>query len=1129
MISGHMNDFTGDVSAADLAFLAGGGEMGERMRTHDWARTALGPPARWPQSLRTAISICLKCSFPIVVLWGEHFVHFYNDEYRSILGAKHPALGKTGPEVWPEIWSTVGPMLEGVMRSGEATRARDLLLPMHRAADSGVLEDCYFSFSYSPIVDELGHIAGVFCPVIETTETVKAQRRLQDEGGRLRDLFAQAPSFMAVLEGPDHRFVLANETYQEIFGPRPLIGRSLLEAFPEIEGQGVVAILDKVRATGTAFRATANLVLIRRPGAAQSEKRYFDVVYQPIPDADGSTGGIFVQGVDISERIGREQRDACLKQIERLAHEHVDALEIPRSAARLLAEHLQADRCAYAEVDSDENGFTITGDYTVRLRSTVGRYHMSEFGAAALDHMHRGQPWIVDDCDLDPRLQANERVAYHAIQMQAVICVPLLRAGRFVACMAVHSQAPRAWHAGDVELTVAVADRCQESIERARIERELRYNEERFRKLVEATSQILWSADAQGQVETGSPSWQAFTGQDFAQQRGTGWLDALHPDDRRRLERSWPQAVARGTPVDDEYRLRHVDGSWRWTEVRAIPVRNADGTIREWVGMNTDVTPRKNAERRDAFLVRVDDAIRPLSDPDEIAFASMRMLCEELGADRTTYFEVDADQAIAHVMRNHAPHIRPLVGDHVIADYGSSFVEAMRGNYPLAFEDADQGGLTPDQRRRFVEVQAEAAIVVPLRKDDRLTAILGVYQGHRRQWTQQDIELTRLLVNRCWESIERARVARALQEGDRRKDEFIATLAHELRNPLAPLRNAMAVLTRGAPGISTERLFTMMERQVDHLVHMVDDLLDVSRITRGKIEIRRQRVDLVEVVRNAIDTSRPWIESARHRFEPTFPEQPVPVRGDIVRLTQIFANLLNNASKYTPEGGQIGLRVWTEAGKALVRVTDNGVGIAPEMRSRVFEIFAQVPAGQHRTGDGLGIGLSLVKSLVALHDGTVKVHSEGLGKGSSFLVSLPLAEASDAADAVQATTVAPPQRELRRVLVVDDNRDAADSIAMVLAALGADVRVAYDGNTALELIESYRPTVALLDIGMPEMDGYQLARRIRARSTGQQVILVALTGWGQEDDQRQSREAGFDRHLIKPVSFDVLKQVVMAV
>jgi signal transduction histidine kinase len=392
-----------------------------------------------------------------------------------------------------------------------------------------------------------------------------------------------------------------------------------------------------------------------------------------------------------------------------------------------------------------------------------------------------------------------------------------------------------------------------------------------------------------------------------------------------------------------------------------------------------------------------------------------------------------------------------------------------------------------------------------------------------------------LLVRALRYAIERGRIEEELRrrveqlaEMDRRKDEFLATLAHELRNPLAPIRNALHLLRMwGNRGPAAERVHEMMERQVRHMVRLVDDLLEVSRITRGKIELRKERVDLAAVVRSAVETSRPLIEAAHHHLAISLPPEPLILEADAIRLAQVIANLLNNAAKYTEEGGQIWLTARREGGEAAVSVRDSGLGIPADMLPRVFDMFAQVDRTLKRSQGGLGIGLTLARTLVEMHGGRVEARSSGPGQGSEFTVRLPLAAAESAAgspahgSAPQA--VGPSQQ---RVLVVDDNRDAADSLGMLLKYLGADAYVVYDGPSALEAVRTYRPSIVFLDIGMPGMDGHEVARQVRQEPEFRDVKLIAMTGWGQEEDRRRSQAAGFDHHQVKPANAETLQALL---
>ena len=377
---------------------------------------------------------------------------------------------------------------------------------------------------------------------------------------------------------------------------------------------------------------------------------------------------------------------------------------------------------------------------------------------------------------------------------------------------------------------------------------------------------------------------------------------------------------------------------------------------------------------------------------------------------------------------------------------------------------------------------------------------------------------------------EERRAEEALREADRRKDEFVAMLAHELRNPLAPICASLQILnTPGVDSATGERSREMMGRQVQQLVRLVDDLLDVSRVMRGKIELRPEQVDLASVVARAVETAQPHVEAQRHELTMCLPPKSMPVRADPVRLAQVVGNLLTNAAKYTEANGRIWLTARREGDWAVLRVRDNGIGIAPDMLSRIFELFVQADHTTTRSQGGLGIGLTLVKSLVEIHGGTVEAHSAGLGRGSEFVVRLPLMtlaheEPGERENGDQPQRAASPPGQ--RLLVVDDNMDAADSLAILLRLRGHEVRVAYDGSSALELVKGYRPDLVFLDIGMPGMDGYELARRLRRQPGLEQVRLAALTGYGQEEDRRLSREATIDHHLVKPVEPEALEALL---
>jgi signal transduction histidine kinase/CheY-like chemotaxis protein len=425
-----------------------------------------------------------------------------------------------------------------------------------------------------------------------------------------------------------------------------------------------------------------------------------------------------------------------------------------------------------------------------------------------------------------------------------------------------------------------------------------------------------------------------------------------------------------------------------------------------------------------------------------------------------------------------------------------------------------QGADSPIAVRALQTLGNVTLVERPTRVSALVSAVRTALRGRARQYqTRTHLQ-------------ERERAASALRDADRRKDEFLAMLAHELRNPLAPASNAVEVLRMSAVTDPTARdALAMLERQIRVLVRLVDDLLDVARITRGKVVLRKEPVELARIVGNAVETSRPLMEMHRHRLTVTLPTAPVRLDADAMRLSQVFANLLNNAAKYTDAGGEITVAARVEGEEVVVTVRDTGVGIPADRIEEIFDMFTQLETGTDRAHGGLGVGLRVVRSLVEMHGGRVAVKSAGARRGSEFTVRLPLADGTHGkAAATNARRSESPARY--RVLIVDDNRDAAVSLGMVLRLQGAEVHTVYDGPSALAALERVRPIAVVLDLGMAGMDGYEVARRIRRDPRFGKVALIALSGWGQEDDFRRTRDAGFDHHLVKPPDLGELQSLL---
>ncbi|HYD77623.1 hybrid sensor histidine kinase/response regulator [Ramlibacter sp.] len=667
---------TPTVDAVAPAFLNGGGQVGALMRAHDWSGSGLGDPSTWPQSLRSVVELMLNSKFPMFLVWGPQLCCLYNDAYVDILGSKHPwALGRRFQEVWSEIWDDLIPLVDQALK-GEAVFRENLPLTMHR---HGFDEPVWFTFSYSPVRDESGEVAGMYCACVETTEQVLAESYRKEENERFRALFEQAPGFMAILRGKDFVFDLTNHAYSQMVGHREIVGKPARVALPEVVDQGFISLLDQVYESGEPYVGRAVPVKLQRRPDEPLEERFLDFVYQPIRDARGAVTGIFAQGSDVTEhkRAGEE--------------------------LRLLAANLS---------------------------------------------------------------QAN-----------------------------------------------------------------------------------------------------------------------------------------------------------------------------------------------------------------------------------------------------------------------------------------------------------------------------------------------------------------------RRQSEFLATLAHELRNPLAPMRTALDLMRIAPDSASLARTRDLMERQLGHLVHLVNDLLDVARISTGKIELKKERVLLRDIVVSAVETTLPGIEARNQDLRVQVPDEPIWLDADPNRLAQVIGNLLTNARKYTGDGGRIELAVRREGNEAVVVVADDGIGISADSLPHIFDMFTQVGHGIDHSQGGLGIGLSLVRRLTGKHGGRVEAHSAGPGQGSTFTLWLPIAGEPEPAAAVAAPGYVDPrpaaQRPLR-ILIADDNRDAAELLKEVLEIDGHVVRVAHDGRSALELAKDFVPDLALLDLGMPVMNGYELAKAMRQTPQLRSARLAAITGWGAKEDRERSKAAGFDHHLTKPVDLGTL-------
>ncbi|MFC0676702.1 PAS domain S-box protein [Lysobacter korlensis] len=628
----------------------------------------------------------------------------------------------------------------------------------------------------------------------------------------------------------------------------------------------------------------------------------------------------------------------------------------------------------------------------------------------------------------------------------------------------------------------------------------LRESEQRFRALFEQSTGGIAQVDLEGRFVLVNDRYCEIVGRSREELLTLRMQDLTHSQDVGGNVSLFAQ-LAQGLIADFTIEKRYVrpDGSAVWVQSAVSGARGADGRVRYITAMVADITDLRVARERQAAL------------------AAQRQLA--LDAARLGWWQYD----LATGLVTHDARYAEIYGLEGPGPRRAEEIGAL-----LHPEDAPRLWAAVEAAVHPVEPQPYAVQFRINRPDGTLRWLeargIASFDG------QGESRVVSSFVGTVADVTERHLAEEALAEASRRKDQFLATLAHELRNPLAPISNALQVwpLLKQKPE-EASRLRDMMGRQVQQMVRLIDDLLDVSRITRGKIELRRDRVDLSAAVEGAVEALKPFVDAHRHELTIALPAEPVFVDADLGRLVQVFGNLLHNAAKYTSPGGRIQLSAKREGEAVVVVVRDNGCGIPGEMLGGVFEMFAQVDQSLGRTHGGLGIGLTLVKNLVELHGGTIEAISEGPGRGSEFVVRLPVATEESTVSAPASTPAKSlPTPPSHRVLVVDDVEPSANTLALMLKWLGQEPRACYDGASALSAVEEFRPRVAFLDIAMPGMDGYELAQRIRA-IPGYAPVLVALTGYGQQEDRQRAFAAGFDHHLVKPTTVEALHELLMTV
>ena len=1112
----------------DTDVLAGGGEMGALMRSIDWAKTPLGPVADWSHALRTTVGLLLRNRFPLLLWWGPQFVQIYNDAYRPIPGSKHPkSMGQQAADCWAEIWHVIGPMVEAPFRGEPATSSDDLELLIAR---KGFLEETHFKVAYSPVPDctvKPTGIGGVLATVAETTEVVYAERQLRTlralgeraAGARTPELACETAAKTLGENARDVPFALLY-LVDETGRTAHLAGACGVAASGDLAPPTIA--LDtpsKWPLADVAARRSVRLVTDLRdrfaalPCGAWAEPPESAIVLPLASPEQPHVHGVLIAALSPYRALD----DGYRGFFELAATQIVVAI---RNASAHQEERRRVEALAAIDRAKTEFFSNISHEFRTPLTLMLGPTKDAlEGGGAlageALDAVYRNQLRLLKLVNnlLDfARIEANRAEASFQPTDLAVMTRDLASSFR------------AAIEGGGLALKVD----CPPLGEPAFVDRDM------WEKIVLNLLSNAFKFTFDGSIDV------------TLQLRGERIELTVADTGTGIPEHEIPHLFERFHRVHGA-RARTHEGSGIGLALVDELVRMHRGTvsIQSRVGQGTTFTvsipsgsahlpaERVGAEGAEPFASTSTDAyVAEASRWSPQAGTSAATTATDERSPRILLADDNAD------MRD---YVRRILEQHwqveAVADGGAALAAAER--HPpdviptdVMMPEVDGFELLRSIRRRPA-LASTPVIVVSARAGDE-ARIEGLAAGADdyivKPFSARELVArvdAQLKVRRQQRAAEEARAI--AEEATRAKDEFLAMLGHELRNPLAPILTTLQVMKlRGSKIFEQER--ALIDRQVRHVVRLVDDLLEVSRIARGKISLDRLPLDLGETIARAIELASPLLEQRMHHLTVDV-ESGLTIEGDKMRLAQVFANLLTNAAKYTPAGGSITVSAKRDGATVRVLVEDTGIGMRREMLPVVFDLFVQGRQGLDRSEGGLGLGLSIVKSLVTLHQGTVEARSNGPGKGSEFVVVLP----TIASETVQTAAPRPATGELpqapavanaRRVLVVDDNEDAAASLAEWLGDLGHVVEVAHDGPAALAKLESFSPDIALLDIGLPLMDGYELARRIRHEPRLSGIRLVSITGYGMQSDKMRAKEAGFDLHLVKPVELVVIEKVI---
>ena len=1099
---------------SDPYFLAGGGDMGARIRAHDWAATPFGSPEDWPAELRTVLRVCLHSSFPTAIYWGEELRLLYNDAWAPIPADRHPwALGRPGAEVWSDIWDIVGPQFETVRRTGEGFSTFNQMLPMVR---NGVPHETYWNYSFTPIIDDDGTVVGILNQGHETTAQILAERALRESRERLELALGASNSVGTWDWDLKSDRITADARFATLYGVDPEMARSgapLKEFFGGIhpaDQPRVQERIEQVLATGDLFAEEYRLT------QADGSLRWVIAQGRPVLDPDGRA--IRFPGVtfDITRRKlaeeaireAKERRDfifSLFKQLRALAIPD----EILAASAEALGRQLEVTRLGFYRMDGDTIVFGPGwSDGTQPVRD--GRSDSRDYGDWYNKAVRTGRTISFADSLADPALADT---GFPKAGVRAAIGVPLLRGGTWCAGLYVNQSAPRVWSAEDVALAEEVAELTWDAVNRAEAAEALRQSEEKFRGIANSINQMIWSTRPDGFHDYYNDRWYEFTGVPQGSTDGEAWNGMFHPDDQDRAWAVWRHCLETGDLYEIEYRLRHHSGQYRWVLGRAQPVRDARGLITRWFGTCTDIHEMKVAEDRQAFLLSLNDQLRGASDPAAAMMAAARAIGTHLRVSRVGYGEIGESGEIVSVERDWTAGetVASLKGEARILDaFGPAMVAEIRAGHTLVVEDfRTDPRAGPAYAETWDSIGCRSLIDVPLISDGKLCALFYLHEPEPRTWTAEEVALANEVAQRTWDTVERARAQNALRELNATLEERVEQRTAELEKTQEALRQsqkmeAIGQLTGGIAhdfnnmlavvigGLNLlQRRLAKGEKEVEKYIDAaMDGATRAASLTQRLLAFSRQQPLQPEAI-NANKMVAGMTELLTRtlgedvRVETVLSAGLWKANADPSQLENVILNLSVNARDAMAGGGKLTIETANihiddsyadeyqiPSGQyVMLAVSDTGTGMTPDVMQKAFDPFFTTKG----VGKGTGLGLSQVFGFVRQSGGHVKIYSE-VGHGTTVKVYVPRYYGEDPEPQPKVVQQAEGGDKREIVLVVEDEERVRNYSVEALRDLGYTVVHASSGPEALKLIDAGQDvTLLFTDVVMPDMTGRQLA------------------------------------------------------